>query len=104
MAPALDGTEAADRAWARRALGLLDLGQGGPSRRGLARGSYKGHPYAYHVCAYRSVPDLVEEAVRHGVAGHCAVAALPGGSGVAVQQDGDGQPDDDQSETEPQIS
>lgn len=71
VASALDGAaagaEAGGRAWTLWALGLLDLGEGRPESAVARLAALQENPYAHQVCAYRSVPDLVEAAVRAGV-------------------------------------
>ncbi|NES27119.1 AAA family ATPase [Micromonospora terminaliae] len=71
VASALDGAtagaEAGGRAWTLWALGLLDLGQGRAESAVTRLAALQEAPYAHQVCAYRSVPDLVEAAVRAGV-------------------------------------
>ncbi|MGC1214113.1 MAG: LuxR C-terminal-related transcriptional regulator, partial [Micromonospora sp.] len=71
VASALDGAaagaEAGGQAWTLWALGLLDLGQGRADSAVTRLAALQENPYAHQVCAYRSVPDLVEAAVRAGV-------------------------------------
>ncbi|KAB1916423.1 helix-turn-helix transcriptional regulator [Micromonospora sp. AMSO31t] len=71
VASALDGAaagaEAGGRAWTLWALGLLDLGHGRAESAVTRLAALQENPYAHQVCAYRSVPDLVEAAVRAGV-------------------------------------
>ncbi|MFG1834027.1 ATP-binding protein [Micromonospora chersina] len=71
VASALDdaaaGAEAGGRAWTLWAQGLLDLGQGRAESAVTRLAALQENPYAHQVCAYRSVPDLVEAAVRAGV-------------------------------------
>ncbi|GAB3796495.1 helix-turn-helix transcriptional regulator [Micromonospora zhanjiangensis] len=59
--------EAGGRAWTFWALGLLDLGLGRAESAVAHLATLREEPYAHQVCAYRSVPDLVEAAVRAGV-------------------------------------
>ncbi|MET7951653.1 LuxR family transcriptional regulator [Micromonospora sp. NPDC005324] len=62
------GAEPAGRAWTLWALGLLDLSQGRAEAAVASLAALQENPYAHQVCAYRSVPDLVEAAVRAGLA------------------------------------
>ena len=55
---------AAGRPWAQWALGLLDLGLGRAGECLDRLGPLVGGPQRLHVCGLRSVPDLVEAAVR----------------------------------------
>jgi DNA-binding CsgD family transcriptional regulator len=57
---------AAGEPWTTWALGLLDLGQGRIEPAVARLAELQDNPYAHQVCAHRSIPDLVEAAVRAG--------------------------------------
>ncbi|GAA0951201.1 helix-turn-helix transcriptional regulator [Actinocorallia libanotica] len=66
LAGAAAGTIAPGAPWAHWSLGLLDLGLG-RAEAALARFErLTREPMRHHICATRSVPDLVESAVRVG--------------------------------------
>lgn len=52
--------------WSAWALGLLDLGQGRPESALNRLERLTREPMRHHICATRSIPDLVEAAVRFG--------------------------------------
>ncbi|GAB2828563.1 LuxR family transcriptional regulator [Actinocorallia aurea] len=66
LAGAAPGVPASGLSWTLWATGLLDLGHGRTAQAldGLLR--LQDEAFAHHVCARRSVPDLVEAAVRTG--------------------------------------
>ncbi|MFG2041180.1 LuxR C-terminal-related transcriptional regulator [Dactylosporangium sp. NPDC048998] len=66
LAGASPGFQPAGHAWAQWALALLDLGQGRPEAAVPRLLPLQENPYAHHVAAHRSIPDLVEAAVRAG--------------------------------------
>ncbi|WP_106397876.1 LuxR family transcriptional regulator [Actinocorallia populi] len=60
------GSTAAGQAWTYWALGLLELGLGRAEAALEHLAVLQEKPFAHHVCAVRSIPDLVEAAVRAG--------------------------------------
>ncbi|GAA2738275.1 AAA family ATPase [Actinocorallia aurantiaca] len=66
LAAAADGAVSPGAPWAHWSLGLLDLGLG-RAETALARFErLTREPMRHHICATRSLPDLVESAVRVG--------------------------------------
>ncbi|MEV6280618.1 AAA family ATPase [Nocardia sp. NPDC051832] len=66
LAPGLGGADAPGATWAHAALGLLELGQGKVDS-ALARFELLAEePAAHHVIGLRTLPDLIEAAVRLG--------------------------------------
>jgi DNA-binding CsgD family transcriptional regulator len=72
LSVAAPGAVPAGHAWAQWALGLLDLGLGRVEAVVPRLLSIQDDPYAHHVAAHRCIPDLVEAAVRAGVAEQAA--------------------------------
>jgi DNA-binding CsgD family transcriptional regulator len=60
------GIASGGQAWDLWALGLLDLGAGRAEPALTQLESLQENPYTHQVCAHRSIPDLVEAAVRAG--------------------------------------
>ena len=67
LADAAPGTAPSGLAWTHWATGLLDLGQGRAEQALERLLLLQDGQLAHQVCAHRSVPDLVEAAVRVGV-------------------------------------
>src|SRR6266571_3982541 len=72
LAGPADHSTSAARPWADWALGLLDLGLGRLDTALLQLEAIAGGPVRYHGSALRSIPDLVEAAVRLGEPGRVA--------------------------------
>ncbi|WP_426503865.1 AAA family ATPase [Dactylosporangium sp. McL0621] len=66
LAAASPGCPPAGHTWAQWALALADLAQGRPEAAVPRLLPLQSDPYAHHVVAYRSIPDLIEAAVRAG--------------------------------------
>jgi len=66
LAEPANGLTSAARPWGHWALGLLDLGRGRPDGALAHLEAIAAGPVRYHASALRSVPDLVEAAVRLG--------------------------------------
>ncbi|MFI5910216.1 AAA family ATPase [Dactylosporangium sp. NPDC051541] len=66
LAATAPGAEPAGYAWTQWALALHDLGRGRPEAAVPRLAALQADPYAHQVVAYRSIPDLVEAAVRAG--------------------------------------
>ncbi|GAA3275529.1 helix-turn-helix domain-containing protein [Dactylosporangium vinaceum] len=66
LAAAAPGAEPAGHPWTQWALGLLDLGRGRPEAAVPRLLPLQSQRYGHQVVAYRSIPDLVEAAVRAG--------------------------------------
>lgn len=63
---AAPGAVPAGQAWTHWALGLLELGLNRPEAALEHLAILQQEPFAHHVCAVRSIPDLVEAAVQAG--------------------------------------
>jgi tetratricopeptide (TPR) repeat protein len=66
LAEPANGLTSAAKPWAHWALGLLDLGRGRPDGALGQLEAIAAGPARYHASALRSIPDLVETAVRLG--------------------------------------